>query len=66
MVRDYGCKGQESRRSPAKATLDVAANFQSKQSDFGGKGAVYEVDAWDLVSKMAGGNEAEMLSKYYV
>jgi hypothetical protein len=50
----------------AKATLDVAANFQSKQSDFGGKGAVYEVDAWDLVSKMAGGNEAEMLSKYYV
>jgi hypothetical protein len=50
----------------AKATLDVAADFQSKQSEFKGKGAVHKVDAWGLVSEMAGGTEAEMLSKYYV
>jgi len=50
----------------AKATLEVAADFQSKQSSFGGKGAVHKVGAWDLVSKMAGGTEADMLSKYYV
>jgi hypothetical protein len=50
----------------AKATLDVADDFQSKQSDFKGKGPVHKVDAWGLVSKMAGGTEAEMLSKYYV
>ena len=50
----------------AKATLEVAADFQSKQNDFDGKGRVYKVNAWDLISKMAGGTEADMLSKYYV
>jgi hypothetical protein len=49
----------------AKATLDVADDFQSKQSDFKGKGAVHKVDAWGQVSEIAG-TEAGMLSKYYV
>jgi len=56
----------EHSKQYAKATLDVAVDFQSKQNDFGGKGRVYGVDAWDLVSKMAGGTGAEKLSEYYV
>ena len=50
----------------AQATLEVAAERQGEQESFTGKGAVYEVDAWDLVSKMAGGTEPDSLSRYYV
>lgn len=50
----------------AQATLEVAAELQSQQESFTGKGAVYEVDAWNSVSKTAGGTEPKSLSRYYV